>query len=56
MSHDMQQVEEGIQASNVPGVLQKSINDLLDLTDLVRGKLNAQVCTSCVLSLHSLTA
>ena len=36
-------VEEGIQAGNVPAVLQKCVNDLLDLTDLVRGKLGVQV-------------
>lgn len=39
----LQQVEEGIRAGDVPAVLKKSIADLLDLTDLVRGKLNAQV-------------
>ena len=44
----VQQVEEGILASNVPGVLDKAISDLLDLTDLVRGKLNAQVLLSTV--------
>ena len=44
----LQQVEEGILASNVPGVLDKAISDLLDLTDLVRGKLNAQVLLSAV--------
>ena len=36
-------VEEGIRAGNVPAVLQKCVNDLLDLTDLVRGKLGVQV-------------
>ena len=39
----MQAVEDGIRAGNVPAVLHKCVNDLLDLTDLVRGKLNAQV-------------
>lgn len=48
----LQQVEEGIRASNVQGVLQRSINDLLDLTDLVRGKLNAQVHPTCGLYKH----
>ena len=43
---DVQQVEEGILDNNVPGVLHKSVKDLLDLTDLVRGKLNAQVYTT----------
>ncbi|KAL0019092.1 hypothetical protein WJX77_000912 [Trebouxia sp. C0004] len=37
-----QMVEEGIRASSVPAVLQKCVNDLLDLTDLVRGKLGVQ--------------
>ncbi len=41
-----QMVEEGIQASNVPAVLEKCVNDLLDLTDLVRGKLGVQVRVS----------
>ena len=36
----MQAVEDGIRAGNVPAVLHKCVNDLLDLTDLVRGKLN----------------
>ena len=36
-------VEEGIRAGKVPDVLQKCVNDLLDLTDLVRGKLGIQV-------------
>ncbi len=39
-------VEEGIRASNVPAVLEKCVNDLLDLTDLVRGKLGVQVRVS----------
>ena len=43
----LQVVEEGIQAGNVPAVLDKCINDLLDLTDLVRGKLGLQVRPSC---------
>ena len=38
-----QAVEEGIKASDVPAVLQKCTSDLLDLTDLVRGKLGTQV-------------
>ncbi len=38
-----QMVEEGIRASSVPAVLDKCVNDLLDLTDLVRGKLGVQV-------------
>ena len=44
----LQVVEEGIRAGNVPAVLDKCINDLLDLTDLVRGKLGVQVrpCSS----------
>ena len=36
-------MEEGIRAGNITAVLQKCVNDLLDLTDLVRGKLGAQV-------------
>ncbi len=38
-----QMVQEGIRASSVPAVLEKCVNDLLDLTDLVRGKLGVQV-------------
>lgn len=41
-----QMVEEGIRASSVPAVLEKCVNDLLDLTDLVRGKLGVQVRVS----------
>lgn len=41
-----QMVEEGIRASRVPAVLEKCVNDLLDLTDLVRGKLGIQVRAS----------
>ena len=39
----LQAVEEGIKAADVPAVLQKCTSDLLDLTDLVRGKLGTQV-------------
>ena len=39
----LQAVEEGIKATDVPAVLQKCTSDLLDLTDLVRGKLGTQV-------------
>lgn len=39
----VQMVEEGIRASSVPAVLEKCVSDLLDLTDLVRGKLGVQV-------------
>ena len=42
----LQAVEEGIKATDVPAVLQKCTSDLLDLTDLVRGKLGIQV--SCL--------
>lgn len=45
LSVPSQVVEEGIRAGNVPAVLQKCVNDLLDLTDLVRGKLTVQVNT-----------
>lgn len=41
----VQVVEEGIRAGNIAAVLQKCVNDLLDLTDLVRGKLGVQVCS-----------
>ena len=47
-----QMVEEGIRASSVPAVLEKCVNDLLDLTDLVRGKLGVQVRVPSVGSRH----
>ena len=48
-----QMVEEGIRASSVPAVLEKCVNDLLDLTDLVRGKLGVQVRVPSFGSSHS---
>ena len=52
MCFTAQMVEEGIRASSVPAVLEKCVNDLLDLTDLVRGKLGVQVRVSPAGSSH----